>query len=259
MTTATQPAQLILDELETIKTDLRDFTKQDLFLIGSKLTDVLDYTRQCYRLNSERGEANPVTAKRVAYTCPQCLRVWYGNDLAGTATTVESICVFCERANAISDDAMRISGPAPTSEPEPAPATLPTPDASAGPIADGTYTVVMGESYRTIRIKTQEPDATFMPGKRIASFLNGPDNYRNYQGFAFVDDHNQPHIWKRFYGADDVISALAVLLSGRDAMISGLRAYGMRSGTCGCCGKKLTTPESIALGIGPICAGKLGL
>lgn len=28
------------------------------------------------------------------------------------------------------------------------------------------------------------------------------------------------------------------------------------SGRCGHCGKKLTVPESIALGIGPICAGK---
>jgi len=29
-------------------------------------------------------------------------------------------------------------------------------------------------------------------------------------------------------------------------------------GRCGCCGKKLTVPESIELGFGPYCAGQLG-
>jgi hypothetical protein len=35
-------------------------------------------------------------------------------------------------------------------------------------------------------------------------------------------------------------------------------AYGMRTGSCSCCGKELTNAESIARGIGPICAGKWG-
>jgi hypothetical protein len=32
-------------------------------------------------------------------------------------------------------------------------------------------------------------------------------------------------------------------------------AYGLRTGVCACCGRMLTNPESIARGIGPICAG----
>lgn len=35
-------------------------------------------------------------------------------------------------------------------------------------------------------------------------------------------------------------------------------AYGRRTGSCACCGRELTNAESIALGIGPICAGKFG-
>jgi hypothetical protein len=35
-------------------------------------------------------------------------------------------------------------------------------------------------------------------------------------------------------------------------------AYGRATGTCSCCGRELTNPESIALGIGPICASKWG-
>jgi len=33
-------------------------------------------------------------------------------------------------------------------------------------------------------------------------------------------------------------------------------AYGRETGTCGCCGRTLTNPESIEAGIGPICASR---
>lgn len=36
------------------------------------------------------------------------------------------------------------------------------------------------------------------------------------------------------------------------------RAFGLRTGRCSCCGRELTDPESIADGIGPICAGHYG-
>lgn len=37
------------------------------------------------------------------------------------------------------------------------------------------------------------------------------------------------------------------------------RLYGQRTGVCCCCGRELTDPQSIAAGIGPICASKWGL
>ena len=36
------------------------------------------------------------------------------------------------------------------------------------------------------------------------------------------------------------------------------RAYGMRTGRCSLCGRKLTAAESVDLGIGPICRDKFG-
>lgn len=36
--------------------------------------------------------------------------------------------------------------------------------------------------------------------------------------------------------------------------IAASREYGKRTGTCGACSRTLTNPESIALGIGPVCA-----
>jgi len=34
------------------------------------------------------------------------------------------------------------------------------------------------------------------------------------------------------------------------------KEYGIRTHTCGCCGRTLTNPDSIEMGIGPICASK---
>lgn len=36
-------------------------------------------------------------------------------------------------------------------------------------------------------------------------------------------------------------------------------AYGRMTGNCACCGRELTDPKSVELGIGPICAEKWGL
>lgn len=36
------------------------------------------------------------------------------------------------------------------------------------------------------------------------------------------------------------------------------KAFGMRTGSCSCCGRELTNKESIDLGIGPICREKFG-
>ena len=130
-------------------------------------------------------------------------------------------------------------------------------------ILDGTYTVVFSNNdYRTIKIDTQPLDAEFAPGKRVASYLNGPDNYRNYKGFAFLTTDGRYNLYRAFAANNkdsQIEMALRVLLSGREAMIQGLRAYGIAAGKCGMCGHKLTTPESIKRGIGPECAGKLGL
>jgi hypothetical protein len=36
-------------------------------------------------------------------------------------------------------------------------------------------------------------------------------------------------------------------------------SYGRLTGACGCCGRELTDPKSVEMGIGPICAEKWGL
>ncbi len=112
-------------------------------------------------------------------------------------------------------------------------------------ILDGTYTVVHEHGHTTLRLKTQPLDSKFAPGQQVASYLAGPDEY---VGFAFVDKIEGIKVWSRFRSDSRLIEALvSATKGGEDVMVSA---------NCFRCGRELTTPESIAAGFGPICAGK---
>lgn len=129
---------------------------------------------------------------------------------------------------------------------------------------NGTFTVqnkLTGE-HRTFRVWRQDDDATFAPGKRILSLLTGANNVEDYTGFAFVDDKGI-NVWRSKRGEDgkrSVWEGYAVMLG---AILAGVPAtfdvsrYSVQCSTrCRRCNRELTTPESIASGIGPICAGR---
>jgi len=123
-------------------------------------------------------------------------------------------------------------------------------------LPDGLYTVEVGSEHRTFQVKTQKPDAQFAPGQRILSVLSGPDNTHDYLGIAFVstDGHGVHHLrpWKRFHDAAEVtkVAAQRLLEDPRAALTAG---------RCFRCQRPLTTPESLARGMGDHCAGKAGL
>jgi hypothetical protein len=87
----------------------------------------------------------------------------------------------------------------------------------------------------------------------------------NKGGFHVAD--GGPYGQSKYYGHIDLngmftprdetpegtITALRTLSVDREAAFV---AFGKRTGICGCCGAELTNAESIARGIGPICAGK---
>lgn len=61
----------------------------------------------------------------------------------------------------------------------------------------------------------------------------------------------------RFFASRDASPELAARV--QTVMLDPLAAakeYGLRTGRCSCCGRELTDPKSIELGIGPICAEK---
>lgn len=121
-------------------------------------------------------------------------------------------------------------------------------------VEDGTYTVTNGVTHRTVRIKTCK-SGTFA-GKRIAELLIGQDNENDYNGFAFVDAHGFK-MWKKYTVNGKVNENWQSLINAilNDPSEAG-KLYALRSGKCCKCNRTLTTPESIAAGIGPECAKK---
>jgi hypothetical protein len=112
--------------------------------------------------------------------------------------------------------------------------------------------------HRTIAIRTQKADAKFAPGERIVSLLSGPDNEADYRGFAFLK-RNRVLVWKSkratAAGSRSVLEYLADMLERPAVYIERGITYHFE-GRCRVCNRKLTTPESIESGIGPVCAGR---
>jgi hypothetical protein len=136
-------------------------------------------------------------------------------------------------------------------------------------IFNGTFTITNeAGDHVTLRIRTQKADSSFAPNKRILSVLNGPDNYTNYKGFAFVNEDSTIKVWGKqnttknqwfahliakasesFHMSETVDAETTFETHGRTYTV-------MLSKKCYKCNRKLTTPESIRSGIGPVCAGR---
>lgn len=122
-------------------------------------------------------------------------------------------------------------------------------------ILDGFYTVSFEDgSHVTIRINTvSAKQARNGRAARYASYLSGPINTSDYTRFATINGASYQGF--RFGNYQKQIRALEILMGSEDATEYG-RAYARESKNCYRCGRLLTEPESIAAGIGPICAGR---
>lgn len=127
-------------------------------------------------------------------------------------------------------------------------------------IRDGKYTVIFneeGDDYVTLRLST--PNHGSFKDKQIASYLNGPDNNRNYKGFAFTNGKSF-NTWRAYAEPQQIKRqkiALALLLTDNDPGLFGYN-YSLQSGNCFICGRTLTVPASLHRGMGPICAANTG-
>lgn len=132
--------------------------------------------------------------------------------------------------------------------------TAPTaPALTAFEKVEGTFTVISATGeHRTVRIRTQAPDARFAPGAKVVGVLTGPDNERSYTGVGFLAPEGfRP--WRRAEGTMQarVAGFVCRILLGTQALPEGYTLEESRA--CIVCGRRLTTPESLALGIGPEC------
>ncbi len=123
-------------------------------------------------------------------------------------------------------------------------------------VTNGTYTLAYKDgSHFTFEIETIKKGA--LQGKRIISYLDGPDNESNFRGFAFLSDTNTVYVWMKFRNSHLVERAehLEILFNMPERLETAGMAYALASGNCRHCRRKLTVPASINRGYGPICYG----
>jgi len=121
-------------------------------------------------------------------------------------------------------------------------------------IFNGTVTLVNKEtsSYITLKIATAKYGK--LKGKRIVSKLVGSDNENSFKGFGFVVG-DMIMVWRSQHSPKNaqIASILqSLMVEGNDSRFAD-KVEMKLSKRCMRCNRKLTTPESIEEGIGPIC------
>ena len=116
-------------------------------------------------------------------------------------------------------------------------------------VAPGTYTLETAQGHRTFRIRVQRTNAKFAPGRTLIEYLSGADNEGDYTGFGFINQGSVLKPWKRFEEGNT-----ALLADAREFLAHPERATAALN--CIRCNALLTTPESLARGMGPKCASK---
>lgn len=102
--------------------------------------------------------------------------------------------------------------------------------------------------HRTFRIKTVRKGK--YKGQRKLYMLIGPDNNSNYLCLGFIKNNGTFHFWNDYKGTLYERTANCLLEIEKRGLIASFATK------CRVCNKKLTTPESIETGIGPICGGR---
>ena len=108
-------------------------------------------------------------------------------------------------------------------------------------------------THRTFQVRTQPADASFAPGKRVIGLMVGPSNEESFQNFGFVSSDGSVQVWSRYRGTE-FVSLVRVLQNV--GHYESLGCVYHIEGRCRVCNRKLTTPESVESGIGPVCAGR---
>lgn len=116
-----------------------------------------------------------------------------------------------------------------------------------------------GNRYTYKVNKPREPHPGFKG--HFVKILSGPDNENHYQYLGVME----PDLSFRTTGKSKVdVNKKGVYafrwflhtLKDKQELPEELEFW--HEGKCGCCGRKLTVPESIASGIGPVCAAARG-
>jgi hypothetical protein len=96
----------------------------------------------------------------------------------------------------------------------------------------------------------------------FAQLLTGPDNTSNYSYIGLVSNGELLHTKKSFVSKDSLAFRFLsrILYNAKQGTLEEVEKKGFvlhHEGRCGRCGRKLTTPESCDLGIGPECFSRM--
>lgn len=129
-------------------------------------------------------------------------------------------------------------------------------------IPNGTFTVMSAQTgeHRTFKIV---PARNNKP--RWVMLMTGPDNENSFTSFALINDDNRHiRVFVKYRGApgnpsiyEEYARLLECMLKRENDEFYTERGYTIEgSKRCARCGRKLTEPQSLVTGIGPVCAGR---
>lgn len=126
-------------------------------------------------------------------------------------------------------------------------------------VPEGVYSIRNRETseYRTYRVVHQPEGVAFAPGNVILSILRGANNSTDYLPVAFLtvwQDRLFVNIWKKHKGTE--WERLAMAFAKIWVAPSPYQYEILKAVNCLRCGELLTNPESIEVGMGPICRNK---
>jgi hypothetical protein len=124
-------------------------------------------------------------------------------------------------------------------------------------VHDGIVTIANPQTgqHRTFKVETIRNEESPLKGKRIVSLLIGPDNGEDYKGFAFATESGVA-VWKRFRDTDNGVWEKYASMLSYPALWGRKGVKYLCEARCRRCSRRLTVPESIADGIGPVCREK---
>ena len=121
------------------------------------------------------------------------------------------------------------------------------------------FTVSGKNRHYTYHVSRPNPTATYPDPALFIRILTGPDNTRDYSYLGVLDRGLDVRLTRKSR-YNDQSEPLVVLRRARESVTTGRALPAgwkvQHEGRCGRCGRKLTDPESIETGIGPVCAEK---
>lgn len=124
-------------------------------------------------------------------------------------------------------------------------------------VLGGNATITLESSgtgaYYTFKIKKNKQEENMF----FVSLLTGPDNHSSYSYMGCIFDRSRFTLTKKSKYTKDSIPVKAfvyffnALIMKDEKRLAKINVY--HAGTCNRCGRKLTTPDSVEIGLGPTC------